>query len=187
MRLLSSARSRTALRIASLAASSLVLAACGNSSPKQAGSEAARTGGPGDESTLRQAQFPGRPQPHGTPATPLTVGVIPPFSESVLRVTGGWTVSDRLTRTSVYVGSLPELDNSASQDGRVVVAREDFRRATQGLKQFDLPRSGGLKIVSPPLGDRVETSAQSTVLLITSKRRGQFHLNLASNTLRPAK
>lgn len=117
--------------------------------------------------------------PRPIPARMLGPGVPVPIPPALLRVRNGWLVSDGRTLVAVYAGS---AGNHPSV-GRLVIVRQDLVAGKQTVSTLEAGRTGALAITAAPLGDSVETSAQTGSLGLRSAGGRALRLDLGTGTV----
>ena len=117
------------------------------------------------------------PQP--IPARMLGPAVPVPISPALLRVRNGWLVSDGRTLVAVYAGAA----GNDSALGRLVIVRQDLTAGTQAVRTLDTGPTGALAIAAAPLGDSVETSAQTGSIGLRTAGGRALRLDLGTGTV----
>lgn len=117
--------------------------------------------------------------PHPIPARMLGSDVPVPIPPSVLRVRNGWLVSDGRTLVAVYAGAAGD-DPSV---GRLVIVRQNLVAGTQTVRAVDAGPTGALTITAAPLGDSVETSAQTDGIRLRAAGGRALLLDLGAGKL----
>jgi hypothetical protein len=117
--------------------------------------------------------------PPPIPARMLGDDVPIPIPPSVLRERNGWLVSNGKTLVAVYAGAAGD-DPSV---GRLVIVRQDLAAGRQTVRTLDAGRTGALTITAAPLGDSVETSAQTGIIRVRAAGGPVLRLDLGAGTL----
>lgn len=100
-----------------------------------------------------------------------------PIAPSILQPQNGWLVSNGKTLVAVYAGAAGD-DTTI---GRVVIVRQDLVAGTQTVKTVDAGRTGALTIAQAPLGNSVETSAQTGSLRLRTSGGRTLTLDLGAS------
>ena len=114
--------------------------------------------------------------PEPIPGQMLGPDVPVPIAPSILRARNGWLVSDGKTLLAVYAGA---AGNDPSL-GRVVIVRQNLGVGKQAVRVIDAGSTGGLTILTAPLGKAVETSAQTGRLRLRTAGGRLLTLDLGS-------
>jgi hypothetical protein len=114
---------------------------------------------PGGTESSARAPIPTGP-PDRIAAHMLAEDVPVPISPQVLTPSNAWLVSDGATLVAVYAGAAAD-DRS---NGRFVIVRQNLAAGRQTEDVVDVPGAGALRLVDPPRGEGVETSAQHAQL-----------------------
>ena len=130
------------------------------------------------DSNIEPAAPPDSP-PHPVPARMLGSGLPVPIPPSVLQVRNGWLVSDGRTLVAVYAGAA----GKDPSHGRLVIVRQDLAVGTQTVRTIDAGPTGALTIAAAPLGNSVETSAQTGRIRLRTAGGRALGLDLATETL----
>jgi hypothetical protein len=130
-----------------------------------------------DSNTVPAA--PPDPAPRPIPAQMLGSDVPVPVPPSVLQVRNGWLVSDGRTLVAVYAAAAGD-DSSV---GRLVIVRQDLVAGRQRVNTVDAGPTGALAITDAPLGNSVETSAQTRSIRIRTAGGRALRLDLGLETV----
>jgi hypothetical protein len=128
------------------------------------------------DSNTRPAPVPSS-EPGPIPGQLLGSDVPVPISPSILRERNGWLVSDGKTLVAVYAGAA----GGDASVGRVVIVRQDLVAGTQTIRIVDTGPTGALTIERAPLGDSIETSAQTGVVSLRTGNDQSLTLDLGSD------
>ena len=109
-----------------------------------------------DASTAPSAAAP-EPDSQPIPGQMLGADAPVPIAPSLLQEKNGWLVSNGKTLVAVYAGAAGD----DSSTGRVVIVRQNLVSGKQTVTTLDAGPTGALTISTAPLGDSVETTAQS--------------------------
>ncbi len=146
----------------------LALTGCGKPAASPSSSPAGR---------VTREPTPASPASARDPAHLLPSDAPVPASPELFKPTNAWIVSDEATLLEVCAGAA----GNDPHTGRFWIVRQNNHTGQQRLDVVDVPYAGALRIVDPPSGSAVETSAQRGMLSFVGRSGIKGELDLSTD------